>query len=243
MASSIDQTDLQDRGNRLSPNREIEGHDGDNAVDDAVNDRPSNRTRLKQKQITRDRILKAAMELFFERGFNETRTDDIAKRAGVSHGSVFSHFKTKPKLLIALMAYAYGSALREPRTPPPPQSGLEGFKASVQTLWRQQTQFMALVQAYMAASWTWDKEDELEFAGVVDDLRGHWLKLLEQAQREGDVKPDLDLDMTITVFGVAYRETLRQSIYDPSKEAFLDEIIDFLFAATPKQNISHPDAR
>ncbi|NOY86491.1 MAG: TetR/AcrR family transcriptional regulator [Deltaproteobacteria bacterium] len=47
-------------------------------------------------------ILKAATELFALRGFNGTATSEIANRAGVAHGTIFHHFKSKENLLIAI---------------------------------------------------------------------------------------------------------------------------------------------
>lgn len=44
-------------------------------------------------------ILTAAMELFAEKGFGPTRIVDIARRAGVSHGTVGLYFPTKEALL------------------------------------------------------------------------------------------------------------------------------------------------
>lgn len=41
----------------------------------------------------------AAIELFSEQGFNATTTAQIAKRAGVSEGTIFKYFRTKEQLL------------------------------------------------------------------------------------------------------------------------------------------------
>lgn len=46
-------------------------------------------------------ILTAAMELFAEKGFGPTRVVDIARRAGVSHGTVGLYYPTKEALLRA----------------------------------------------------------------------------------------------------------------------------------------------
>jgi AcrR family transcriptional regulator len=49
----------------------------------------------------RQRILSAATQLFAENGFDRTSTARIATAAGVPHGLVFYHFKTKIDLLLA----------------------------------------------------------------------------------------------------------------------------------------------
>jgi AcrR family transcriptional regulator len=45
-------------------------------------------------------IIEAATQLFAEKGFNETSTAEIAARAGVAHGTLFYHFKTKEGILL-----------------------------------------------------------------------------------------------------------------------------------------------
>jgi len=56
-------------------------------------------SRIEQKQQTRQRVVDAARCLFAERGLAETRTADIASRAGLSHGGIFVHFQTRDDLL------------------------------------------------------------------------------------------------------------------------------------------------
>lgn len=51
-------------------------------------------------QQTRSRILISALELFRERGFEETSMRDIAERAGTSVGSTYYYFRTKDELVL-----------------------------------------------------------------------------------------------------------------------------------------------
>ena len=46
----------------------------------------------------RDAILAAALEEFSARGFEATRLDDVAKRAGVAKGTIYLHFRDKESL-------------------------------------------------------------------------------------------------------------------------------------------------
>ncbi len=50
----------------------------------------------------KESILHAARSLFAEKGFDGTSTAEIAERAGVAHGTVFHHFKTKENLLLVM---------------------------------------------------------------------------------------------------------------------------------------------
>lgn len=47
----------------------------------------------------RKQILKAAVEVFAERGFHRTRVSDIAKRAGVAYGLIYHYFDSKDDVL------------------------------------------------------------------------------------------------------------------------------------------------
>lgn len=47
-------------------------------------------------------ILDAAIKMFSEKGFGETRTSEIAKEAEVAEGTIFRYYKTKKDLLIGL---------------------------------------------------------------------------------------------------------------------------------------------
>src|SRR6266516_2162531 len=49
---------------------------------------------------TRERLLRAAADVFAERGYDGTRVADIAAAAGVSNGALYAHFASKADLLV-----------------------------------------------------------------------------------------------------------------------------------------------
>lgn len=49
------------------------------------------------------RVLEAAIEMFAEKGYANTSTSEIAKKAGVAEGTIFRHYKTKKELLLAIV--------------------------------------------------------------------------------------------------------------------------------------------
>jgi AcrR family transcriptional regulator len=51
----------------------------------------------------REQILKTALKLFAERGFDATSTRQIAKEVGVAEGLIFHYFPTKASLLTAIL--------------------------------------------------------------------------------------------------------------------------------------------
>lgn len=62
----------------------------------------------RDREATRQRLLRAALELFTTRGFWATTTPEIAARAGVAEGTIYRHFSSKEDLLVA----AYHEAQR-----------------------------------------------------------------------------------------------------------------------------------
>lgn len=59
---------------------------------------------------TRERLLRAAADVFANRGYDGTRVADIAQAAGVSNGAMYAHFASKADLLVAAL-HAHGRRL------------------------------------------------------------------------------------------------------------------------------------
>ena len=72
-------------------------------------------------------LTRAALELFVERGYAATRLEDVAKRAGVSKGTLYLYFDSKEELFKAVVREGLVPALergermveRAPRRVPP----------------------------------------------------------------------------------------------------------------------------
>jgi AcrR family transcriptional regulator len=63
-----------------------------------------------QAAQTRERLLRAAADVFAERGYDGTRVADIAAAAGVSNGAIYAHFASKAELLTGALR-AHGRQL------------------------------------------------------------------------------------------------------------------------------------
>ena len=53
-----------------------------------------------KSQLKRDQIIESATKLFIEQGYPNTSMDKVAKEAGVSKQTVYSHFKDKESLFV-----------------------------------------------------------------------------------------------------------------------------------------------
>ena len=67
-------------------------------------------SRQQQKERTREKLLQAAYRVFCRQGIMQSRMEDIAREAGVSHGTVFVHFKSQEELTEAVVSH-YGGEI------------------------------------------------------------------------------------------------------------------------------------
>jgi AcrR family transcriptional regulator len=68
--------------------------------------RPANRqrlTRVERRELTRERLLDAAAEVFNRLGYHGASLDAVAEAAGYTKGAVYSNFATKGDLFLALL--------------------------------------------------------------------------------------------------------------------------------------------
>lgn len=63
------------------------------------------------KLATRRRILEAAGQAFRERGVAETGVDEVMRRAGLTHGGFYAHFRDKTELVAEACAAAFDAAV------------------------------------------------------------------------------------------------------------------------------------
>jgi TetR/AcrR family transcriptional repressor of nem operon len=59
------------------------------------------------KVSTRTRILRAASEVFRERGVASTGVDEVMRRAGLTHGGFYAHFRGKAELVAEACAIGF----------------------------------------------------------------------------------------------------------------------------------------
>lgn len=59
--------------------------------------------RRPRREEVRRRLLEAASETFLEKGFLDSTLDDIARRAGLSKGAVYSNFESKQEIISLLL--------------------------------------------------------------------------------------------------------------------------------------------
>lgn len=80
--------------------------------------------------LTRQRLVRAALELFTTRGYHVTTTAQIAKKAGVAEGTIYRHFASKQQLVNELYRAAERWAIKVVQDTPKARDG-EGARAQL----------------------------------------------------------------------------------------------------------------
>jgi TetR/AcrR family transcriptional repressor of nem operon len=89
------------------------------------------------KTLSKDKIVRAALRLFHELGYNGTSVQDITDAAEVPKGTFYNHFKSKELLALEVMR-VYTDTICTEKLPTGPES----------PLWRLREHFEALADEY-----------------------------------------------------------------------------------------------
>lgn len=65
------------------------------------------------KAELKEKIIQAAIESFSQTGYDRTKMEDIAKRLGLSKGTIYLYFKSKEDLFVAICEYNIERSSRE----------------------------------------------------------------------------------------------------------------------------------
>jgi AcrR family transcriptional regulator len=157
-----------------------------------VMDPPVRLVERKRRQA-RERIIQAAEELFFTRGFDEVSVSDIAERAEVGRTTFFRHFSDKQEV-----AFAREQQLLEIIT----AAAQEADFVPVQDMTEAVEQLCQLVLA-MCARATADPEDYARHFRLVEqtvELRGRdALKMRQFAEKLSSVLINRGADQTVAI--------------------------------------------
>ena len=74
---------------------------------------PVSAKRERRKEARPGELLEAALDLFVEKGFAATRSEEVAARAGVSKGTLFLYFQSKEELFKAVVIENLGGRFTE----------------------------------------------------------------------------------------------------------------------------------
>jgi AcrR family transcriptional regulator len=193
---------------------------------------PANR-RLRHRNETRERIFRAALQLFAERGYLETTVEQITEAADVGKGTFFNYFPTKEHVLERYgeeRVEAIERSLEAVRTGN--QSVLSALKELATDLAGQSSESPELLRAVFAAN--------LTSAPVLRELqkrieRGRRLltEIVILGQKNGDIRRDLSAPEMARLFRLIFMGVTFAWSVDPdsSLRKTAEQVWDLMYSS------------
>jgi AcrR family transcriptional regulator len=155
--------------------------------------RPRSPRWRRRKDARPEEIVAAALEVFVERGFAASKLEDVARRAGVTKGTIYLYFENKEALFKAVVretivpVIAKGEAVAQAFT----GSARELFEKLVREYWRLvgETALAGIPKLMMAEAGNFPELARFYYEEVA--VRGHRLmaSVLERGIKAGEFRP------------------------------------------------------
>lgn len=140
----------------------------------------------------RERILAAAVKVFAENGFHNSKVSEIAKKAKVADGTIYLYFKNKDDILISLfeksLTLLINNVVNAIKAVSDPLEKLRMFiRMHLQTV-EQNPGFAEVMQVELRQSHKFMKEyvpERLaEYLNIISDI-------IEEGKKDGHIKPEI----------------------------------------------------
>lgn len=182
-----------------------------------------NLPKTKRGQKTLDNIVRAAEELFFEKGYHATSIIDITNEANIALGTFYIYFKDKYSLYkFLLLSYSHDIRKAIALDIKPNHTRFEAEKIGLKA-------FLVYIRDHKHVyNIIWESLyiDKTLFIEYYEDFAGRYATGLVKAQEKGEV---VDVDTTILSYflmGVSNFIGLKYVMFDEDKDDNLDEVVE-----------------
>jgi TetR/AcrR family transcriptional regulator len=195
---------------------------------------PSDRMARKRAQ-REESILQAAQGLFFSKGIIGTTTDEIAKKADISKGAVYLHFKTKDEIYFAIANKGLAIMLAMfKEAADAPASGLDKFRAigySFYDFTKKYPEYSTLIYALDAPRPMQDSALEDEYRSLNVQIGAVMVATIQQGVSDGSVRPDVEPVVAAWIISTSMQGFLRVLLVEKEMMARLeldeDHLVDY----------------
>ncbi len=162
-----------------------------------------------EAELTRLAIMRSALDIFCEKGYSKTTFDEIAKRINLTKGAVYWHFRNKPDIITTLMKEAFYRANEIISQKVPEITSLDDLKAYFlydAELIKDNSEYRKFL-FFIIFQMEWSETLFNKIGGSVKEIRDFPIKKIKEAltnaQKSGEISPDINLDqMAVTVFSL-----------------------------------------
>jgi len=178
------------------------------------------------------RLKQAARKLFVERGYDATRPQDIARAAGLGHGTFYLHYPDKRACFLAFVEDARLEFDQHVRARRLPGAGLkQHIAATLTAIYDYADKHPGVIRAAMTDSRVIDA-DGAEALSLLMQWGVGWTALLREGMEEGSLSAGLDADIIgQAIAGALYQAGRESQRIGQSRDALVSNLTDFLTRA------------
>jgi TetR/AcrR family transcriptional regulator len=178
--------------------------------------RPKKRVR-RSAEVSRGRIIKAAIDEFSAKGFDGARVDELARRSGVNKTLIYQYIGNKDRLFTAALEATYGTIRERQRDfmagRLPPEEGVRQLALLLMAIWVEHQEFGRLLATENFSGGKHIRKSKVireMYNPLVDALDA----LLEQGAQQGIFRDGIDpIDLYISIsalsaYYVSHQHTL-----------------------------------
>ncbi|HZP38235.1 MAG TPA: TetR/AcrR family transcriptional regulator [Methylomirabilota bacterium] len=175
-----------------------------------------------RRKATREQILRAAADLFRERGYPASTVDLIAARLGMSKASLYTHFRAKEEMLAAISRETIEAFTRDlnlvlaSRLPP---------EDKLRRVVRQHVQFVIANRSFLTVFFGEEANLPARFARALAAQKDRYDKGVERIVQEG-IRSGVfrDVPSRLVVFGILGMVNWVHKWYNPAGRWGAEEI-------------------
>lgn len=185
----------------------------------------------RRKEESRRKILEAARHLFVGRGYHHTRPQDIAREAGVGHGTFYLHFPDKKACFLAFVEEARDEVTQASLERIGGVTDLPGqIRGIFEAIFDYGASHPGVLNAALTdAGLLATSADETPPPTVLEQWGDVWAERIKTHQAEGTVSKDVDADLA----GQAIVGMIRQvSMVSQRRGVSRDQMTEFLVRFT-----------
>jgi AcrR family transcriptional regulator len=190
--------------------------------------------RERNKQRTRENIVKAALSLFQTKGFDATTSKAIARKAGIAEGTVFNYFKSKDDIAFYFFEEEVEHAMKSVRDNP--RLRRAPLQEKLFALVNSQLEYLAPYEGFIGTALVHALKPASPlgpFSQRAMELRHRYLRFVEELIEESIPREQNPLGfLAPEVFWIYYLGVVLYWLYDSSEHkqntlAFLDRSLNF----------------
>ena len=161
-------------------------------------------TREEKTGLTKSAIIKAAIDVFSEKGFTDSSLDEIITRAGVGKGTVYKYFNNKEHLFVSLFEYIFDELFQaivndKPKTERSIEDALKSIISTYLDFFQRRNKLFLIILQHFASS----KESSKNFIFELLTSRIKYFESLVAKQIEkGTLKNYAPNDIVLSAIGV-----------------------------------------